>query len=94
LYVFCIPLFGYVLYTLFDVSTTPPGYLKLGNMSKEDFLSDESLRMTNIKGAKIELKYCETCKVTREPRSFHCSFCGFCVIKHGKNKIYLFIKLY
>jgi len=83
LYILGIPLLCYVLYTLFDVSTTSPGYLKPGNLSKEEFLSDENIRMTNVKGAKIELKYCETCKVIREPRSFHCSFCGFCIIKHG-----------
>jgi len=73
-----------LLFTLFDVSTTHPGYLKPGNVRKEEFLEYENLRNIEIKGVKIELKYCESCVLIREPRSFHCSICGFCIMKHGK----------
>ncbi len=73
-----------VVHALFEVSTTPPGYMKLGSISKEQFLSNENMRFTQVRGVNIDLKYCDTCKIIREPRSFHCSFCGFCILKHGE----------
>jgi hypothetical protein len=79
------------IYFLWDVSTTHPGYLKLGNIANEDFLRNSESNFLMIKGFKINLKYCETCLIIREPRSFHCSICGFCVSKHGK---YFFLFLF
>lgn len=69
-------------YFLWDVSTTHPGYLKLGNLSKNDFINNSNFNNYIINGYKIDLKYCETCAILREPRSFHCGLCGFCVLKH------------
>lgn len=78
---FCITLL-LSLWTLYDVSSTDPGFLKHGNYSKEEFMRNEHKLV--IKGQTIELKYCGTCKIVRPPRSFHCGTCGNCVDVHGK----------
>jgi hypothetical protein len=83
-YIINIILFTFTIYFLWDVSTTHPGYLKLGNIANEDFMRNSESNYLMIKGFKITLKYCETCLIIREPRSFHCGICGFCVSKHGK----------
>ena len=35
-----------------------------------------------INEVEIDLKYCNTCKIIRSPRSFHCDICGHCIKKH------------
>ncbi len=59
--------------------------MKLGSLSKEEFINNSNFSFIIIKEYKINLKYCETCANIREPRSFHCGLCGFCVLKHGMN---------
>ena len=34
---------------------------------------------------KLTLKYCDTCKMVRPPRSFHCSTCNVCVEIHNQH---------
>lgn len=77
------------LYYLFNVSTTSPGYIPRSNLNKEDFLNNP--KVVVIKGNEIELKFCDTCKNIRGPRSFHCNICGVCVEKHGKTNYTFYI---
>ena len=79
------------MFSLIDVSTFPPGYLEKGSLSEEEFLSNKYLILANdrlitkvkVNEVEIDLKYCETCKIIRPVRSFHCDFCGHCIKKHG-----------
>ena len=86
IYFFTILTFISTIYYLWEVSTTQPGYMKFGSLSKEEFIKNSDTNYLMLKGFKINLKYCETCAILREPRSFHCGICGFCVLKHGKVK--------
>ena len=62
------------------MATSIPGYIPLGELMFEEF---EKLSPTfQINNQAIKLKYCPTCKIIREPRSFHCIICGYCVIRH------------
>lgn len=95
IYLLTIPLFLLTIYYLWEVSTTYPGYSKKRDkkenklkFTKDDFLknseNDKDKNSLIIKGKKVNLKFCETCCIIREPRSFHCNICGFCILKHGK----------
>jgi len=88
------------LFFLYDVSSTPPGYLDKGIITLEEFLNKQEIIL--IKENEIELKYCETCKNIRKIRSFHCNICGYCIDRHdhhcpwvanciGKNNIKKFV---
>jgi len=42
--------------------------------------SDEGqVKMTMIKNYRIEMKYCNTCKIFRPPRAHHCKYCDNCI---------------
>lgn len=69
------------IYFLFMASTTSPGYIPKSDLSQEDYLANPQIKV--VKGLEIELKYCETCKNVRGPRTFHCNICGNCIEKHG-----------
>ena len=83
LYILCLLTLAYCNYCLFDVQTTNPGFISKGNLSREEFMANED-NFVMIKNEKIELKYCDTCKIIRPPRSFHCGICGNCITIHGK----------
>lgn len=69
------------LYFLFQVSTTIPGYISIKNkLSFEDYI--KNLPSIEIEGLKFVLKYCETCSICRDPRSFHCKLCDKCILRH------------
>lgn len=82
------------MYTLFDISTADPGFLPHGNLTKEQFETNKNISEDStliiVKNYKIELKYCESCKIVREARMFHCSVCNNCVKVHG---LILFFKV-
>lgn len=78
---FCLT-FLFCLWELYDVATTNPGILQKGNISKEEYFNTNNT--ITIKGEVIEIKYCETCKIRRPPRSFHCGICDGCILVHGK----------
>ena len=40
-------------------------------------------------GEKYTLKYCSTCHLIRDIRTFHCSLCGLCIEKHDHHCNYL-----
>ena len=37
---------------------------------------------TNVNGHEVVLSFCKTCKITRPPRTFHCSRCDACIEVH------------
>jgi hypothetical protein len=77
--------FFFSLWELYDVSTTNPGYVAKGNLSRDEYFLSNNLII--IKGESIELKYCYTCKIKRPPRSFHCGICNRCITIHGNYRI-------
>jgi hypothetical protein len=71
----------YILICLFNVATTKPGY-----QEKNFALTQEEFNQINPK-IKIDnefypLKYCYTCNIIREARTFHCNQCKRCIKKH------------
>lgn len=42
-----------------------------------------------VGGQKYSLKYCYTCHLIRDIRTFHCSICGLCIEKHDHHCNYL-----
>lgn len=80
LYIITILSLIFDLITLYDVSSSPPGYLKKDIITFEEFQNRQEIII--IKDNEIELKYCETCKNIRKLRSFHCNICGYCIDKH------------
>lgn len=86
-------------WTLWNVSTTSPGYQENPTMTLDEFDSSELVQ--TIRNVEFNLKYCETCHIKREIRTFHCSECNLCIERHdhhcgfigncvGKNNIHLF----
>lgn len=72
-FIFCVLL-------LSDVSLSDPG-IQRGTPIYESTFNKNKIKKV-IKGTKIDLKYCVTCHLIRDVRSFHCRFCGICVEKH------------
>lgn len=66
-------------YFLWDVSTASPGYQESPKMSIEQF-KQEALTKT-IRNVLFPLKYCETCQIVRDIRTFHCKICKMCIEK-------------
>jgi hypothetical protein len=64
----------------FDVSTSIPGYQKGEKISEKDFASLSPTK--TIKNHTFILKYCHTCKIVRDIRTFHCKYCGICIERH------------
>lgn len=83
LYTFSIFSFLYVLITLFDVSTTIPGYqpvIKSEQINEEQFMAGNYVKQ--IKSKTIPLRHCFTCKIIRNIRSYHCNICNRCIERH------------
>ena len=66
--------------SFFDISTTIPGYQKGEKISEKDFASLSPTK--TIKNHTFILKYCHTCKLIRDIRTFHCKYCGICIERH------------
>jgi hypothetical protein len=65
---------------LIDVFTSDPGQQRGYQISKDKFINSRIKKI--VKGQKYYLKYCDTCKIIRDLRTFHCKICGICVEKH------------
>ena len=68
------------LYFFFDISTTSPGYQEI-----KDIINFEEFQkikpFIKINNETIYLKFCQTCKIIRKPRTFHCKYCNKCVLR-------------
>lgn len=65
---------------LIDVFTSDPGQQRGCQVSKDKFINSRIKKV--VKGQKYYLKYCDTCNIIRDLRTFHCKICGICVEKH------------
>ena len=65
---------------LIDVFTSDPGQQRGYQISKDKFINSRIKKV--VKGQKYYLKYCDTCNIIRDLRTFHCKICGICVEKH------------
>lgn len=65
---------------LIDLSTSNPGYQETNKMTFEEF--KEQSPVAKIGNSIFILKYCHTCQLVRDVRTFHCKLCGRCVSKH------------
>ena len=65
---------------LIDVFTSDPGQQRGHQISKDKFINSRIKKV--VKGQKYYLKYCDTCNIIRDLRTFHCKICGICVEKH------------
>jgi hypothetical protein len=81
-YILNIITFILSVFFLFDVSTSNPGVVPRGNMTYDEYQACDE-KTIKIKDEIITQKYCDTCKIIRPPRSFHCSICGNCIDFHG-----------
>ncbi len=54
--------------------------MNVGNITEEEY--HKLSPSIEIKNKTILLKHCHTCKIIREPRSFHCGLCGNCIKRH------------
>ena len=75
------------LIILTDAATSDPGRQRGTPISKNKYLNSKIKSVVN--GKKFVLKYCDTCKLIRDVRSFHCKYCGLCVERHDHHCGYL-----
>ena len=66
--------------TLLDVASADPGRQRGTPIIKSKF--DKAKISKIVGGKKYFLKYCTTCNLIRDVRTFHCNSCGLCVEKH------------
>jgi len=66
--------------TLTDVATADPGRQRGTPVIQSKFDSGKIRKI--VGGKKYFLKYCTTCNIIRDIRTFHCSRCNLCVEKH------------
>lgn len=95
----------YSIYNVFFIFsfrslTKIPGYISTkSKISYDDYAKDDP--SIEIGGEIFTLKYCSTCCIIRNPRSFHCKICDRYVLRHhrhcdfvsnyfGKNNFLLF----
>lgn len=72
---------------LSDAAWADPGRQRGTPISKNIY--DISKIKKIIGGKKYSLKYCTTCHLIRDIRTFHCKICGVCIEKHDHHCSYL-----
>ena len=72
--------FSITMVLLFDVFSSDPGCQRGYPIPKEKYITSKIKKV--VGGKKYCLKYCDTCHLIRDVRTFHCKICGICVEKH------------
>ena len=73
--------------SLTDAASADPGIQRGTPISKKKF--DKANIRKIVGGENYMLKYCVTCHLIRDIRTFHCSTCGICIEKHDHHCNYL-----
>jgi len=72
---------------MFDIFFSSPGRQR-GYQVPEEVYKNAQIKKI-VGGESYTLKYCVTCHVIRDVRTFHCNNCGLCVEKHDHHCGYL-----
>ena len=73
--------------TLTDAASSSPGRQRGTPIIKSKFDSAQIRKI--VGGQKFFLKYCTTCNIIRDVRTFHCNKCNLCVEKHDHHCGYI-----
>jgi hypothetical protein len=73
--------------SLTDGAMADPGKQRGYPISEKKFKSAKIKKI--VGGEKFTLKYCYTCHLIRDIRTFHCSICDICIEKHDHHCNYL-----
>ena len=65
------------LFFLFIITTSIPGYQTGEKITEKEFIQLSPTKTINNKI--FILKYCNTCHLIRDIRTFHCKICGICI---------------
>ena len=72
---------------LTDAASADPGRQRGTPISVQKYKKNDIKKI--VGGQKYVLKYCVTCHLIRDIRTFHCSTCGLCIEKHDHHCNYL-----
>ena len=73
--------------SLTDAASADPGKQRGTPIPKNKYNKGKITKV--VGGQKYKLKYCETCHLIRDIRTFHCNTCGICIEKHDHHCNYL-----
>jgi len=73
--------------SLIDTSTSDPGRQRGTPIPKNKYDLGKIKKI--VGGNRYRLKYCSTCHLIRDVRTFHCDRCGLCIEKHDHHCGYL-----
>ena len=75
------------LLSLIDATSSDPGRQRGNPIPLYKFDSSKIRKI--VGGQQYSLKYCHTCHIIRDIRTFHCDRCGLCIEKHDHHCGYL-----
>ena len=73
--------------SLTDAASADPGKQRGTPIPKDKYNKGKIKKF--VGGQKYKLKYCDTCHLVRDVRTFHCNTCGICIEKHDHHCNYL-----
>ena len=67
-------------FSYFDITTSIPGYQTSNRLTEDEYKNAPPVKV--IQDNSFMLKYCSTCKIARDVRTFHCRYCNMCIERH------------